>query len=219
MQDRLIAIGDIHGCADALQTLLNLIAPSSGDTLVVLGDIVDRGDDSKRTVDLLIEVSQHATVRSIQGNHEEMMLHVLDGESPQHWLQFGGIETLESYGFSGDFSVIPESHLQFFDSMLDYFEADECFFTHAAYQHDLPLEYQPVGLLRWHSLRDGVPPAHVNGKTCFVGHTSNKKGQVADFGHLVCLDTFCYGGGWLTGMDVRTHQAWQADIAGNARTL
>ncbi|WP_246106051.1 metallophosphoesterase family protein [Rosistilla ulvae] len=213
----MIAIGDIHGCSDALQALLDSIAPTPQDTLVVLGDVVDRGEGTRQAVELLLEVSQQTQLITILGNHEEMMLRVLDGEPPQRWLQFGGIDTLDSYGFTGDFSAIPESHHAFFDAMRDYYETDDYFFTHAAYKHDLPLDYQPADLLRWHSLKEGLPPAHENGKICFVGHTAHKEGEIMDFGHLVCLDTYCYGGGWLTAMDVRTRQTWQADISGQLR--
>ena len=219
MQDRIIAIGDIHGSADALQSLIKILTPRPSDTIVILGDVVDRGPQTKQAVDLLLDLSKKATVYSILGNHEEMMLRVLEGESPQFWLQFGGIDTLESYGFTGDFSVFPESHLEYFQGMRNYFETDEFFFTHASYQYDLPLEYQTSEFLRWHSLRGGIPLPHINGKTCFVGHTSHKEGQIMDFGHLVCLDTYCYGGGWLTAMDVRTRQVWQTDLAGNARRI
>ena len=214
---RTIAIGDVHGCVLALAALLDSIAPTSADTIVMLGDLVDRGPDSKGVIDTLIDLSGRTNLVTIQGNHEEMMLRVLDGENPQSWLQFGGIDTLESYGFTGDFNVIPASHLKFFEQMRDYFETDRHFFTHGAYQHDLPLDYQPSEILRWHSLREGLPPPHDNGKTCFVGHTAHKGGEIMDFGHLVCLDTYCYGGGLLTAMDVVSRQTWQSDKAGVLR--
>ena len=219
MNSRTIAIGDIHGCHKALEALFREIAPTPDDTIVVLGDVVDRGPASRQAVDLLIEIRQKTNLVAIQGNHEQMMFEVLDGQSPQRWLQFGGIDTLESYGFSGDFSVFPDSHREFFQSMLDYYETDTAFFTHAAYQHDLPLEYQPVNFLRWYSLLNGFPPPHISGKVGFVGHTANKSGEIVDAGHLVCLDTYCYGGGWLTAMDVQSRDVWQAASDGAFRIL
>lgn len=219
MTNRLIAIGDIHGCADSLNSLLHRLEPTESDTIVTLGDYVDRGPDSKYVIDMLIELQESTNLIPLRGNHEEMMLEVLNGAAPQRWLQHGGVDTLESYGFTGDFSCVPPSHQQFFDSMVDSHEADSSFFTHAAYHHELPLDDQPPDLLRWHSLRDGVPPPHVSEKTGFVGHTAHKGGEIKDFGHLVCLDTFCYGGGWLTAMDVNTRQVWQADITGASREL
>ena len=50
-----------------------------------------------------------------------------------------------------------------------------------------------------------------------VGHTSQKDGEILDLGHLLCLDTFCYGGGWLTLFDLNTGRSWQADAEGEIR--
>jgi serine/threonine protein phosphatase 1 len=71
--------------------------------------------------------------------------------------------------------------------------------------------------LRWESLRDGIPDSHVSGKRAIVGHSSQKSGEVLDVGHLVCIDTYCYGGGWLTAMDVVTEELWQVDRHGEFR--
>ena len=56
-----------------------------------------------------------------------------------------------------------------------------------------------------------------SGKTVVVGHTSQKTGEVLDLGHLKCIDTFCYGGGWLTAQEVRSEEVWQADREGELR--
>ncbi|MEZ6091185.1 MAG: metallophosphoesterase [Pirellulaceae bacterium] len=137
MQNRLIAIGDIHGSADALQTMISLIEPNKNDTFVILGDVIDRGPQSKRVVELLLDLAanhRQIDTRKPRGNDAASA----SRETPQYWLQFGGIDTLESYDFSGDFSVFPESHMKYYEGMLDYFETDDFFFTHASYQHDLP---------------------------------------------------------------------------------
>ena len=76
---------------------------------------------------------------------------------------------------------------------------------------------QPVGMLRWESLRDMTPGPHDSGKTVIVGHTSQKGGEILDLGHLKCIDTYCYGGGWLTALDVKTGEVWQADRDGKMR--
>ena len=70
---------------------------------------------------------------------------------------------------------------------------------------------------RWHSLRQSVPGPHVSGKMAVVGHTSLKDGEILDLGHLVCIDTYCWGGGWLTAFDTTTGQMWQADREGRIR--
>ncbi len=111
MGGRLIAIGDIHGCSLALDALIDAIQPQAEDIIVTLGDYVDRGNDSKGVIDRLIELSSRCHLKPIYGNHEEMMLEVVrDNQPPFRWLQFGGVETLDSYGFCGDMAVIPPAH-------------------------------------------------------------------------------------------------------------
>ena len=68
---------------------------------------------------------------------------------------------------------------------------------------------QPVGMLRWESLRDTTPGPHESGKAVIVGHKSQKGGEILDLGHLKCIDTFCYGGGWLTALEVGIPSRWR----------
>lgn len=218
MADRLIAIGDIHGCKSALETLLEAIQPGPDDLVVTLGDYVDRGPDSRGVVDTLVELGTRTRLVGILGNHEEMMLEVMQRGAPHHqWLKFGGVDTLESYHFDGDLEFLSDEHQRFFDSLGDFFELEDYFFTHAAYDPTIPLEQQPSYMLRWYHLTEGVPPPHFNGKTAIVGHTANREGEIIDVGHLICLDTYCYGGGWLTAMDLATRQVWQANQFGELR--
>ena len=218
MSERLIAIGDIHGCRAALETLLEAIDPQPSDILVGLGDYVDRGPDSKGVVDILIQLGRRTQFVGLLGNHEEMMLDVVRGSVPHHnWLRYGGVETLESYDFDGDLDFLPREHEQFFDSLGDYFEHSDYFFTHAAYDPDTPLEHQTADMLRWYPLVEGLPAPHQNGKTAVVGHTANRDGEILDVGHLICIDTFCYGGGWLTAMELESRQVWQASQSGELR--
>jgi serine/threonine protein phosphatase 1 len=215
---RLIAIGDIHGCSVALRAILTAIDPQPDDTIVTLGDYIDRGSDTRGVIDLLIELQSRTNLVPILGNHEEMMLQVLRGEQPhQAWLRFGGMETLDSYGFDGDLNFLPEEHAEFFASLVDYYAEDEFFFTHAAYDPLLPFDQQPSDVLRWHSLREGIPIPHISGAQAIVGHTANHSGEVLDAGHLICIDTYCYGGGYLTALDVRQRAVWQVSKDGYLR--
>ncbi len=218
MSNRLIAIGDIHGCKIALDALLDVIQPGPDDIVVTLGDYVDRGPDSRGVVDTLVELGAKTRLVGILGNHEEMMLDVILHGAPHHeWLRFGGVDTLESYGFDGDLDILPPEHQEFFDSLGDYFVHEDYFFTHAAYDAHIPLEHQPTEMLRWYHLTEGVPGPHHSGKIAVVGHTANKDGEILDAGHIICLDTYCYGGGWLTAMDLNTRQIWQASDTGVLR--
>lgn len=218
MSERLIAIGDIHGCKTALDALLEAVNPGSDDTVVTLGDYVDRGPDSRGVVESLVELGRKTQLVGILGNHEEMMLDViLQGAPPHEWLRFGGVDTLDSYGFDGDLEFLPPEHVQFFASLGDYFVLDDYFFTHAAYDPDIPYENQSTEMLRWYNLNEGIPGPHQSGKTAVVGHTAHKDGEILDAGHIICLDTFCYGGGWLTAMDLKSREMWQVNELGQLR--
>lgn len=218
MSGRIVAIGDIHGCSAALDALLKEIAPTENDTIVTLGDYVDRGPNSKGVVDTLIELRKKCNLVALQGNHEEMMLDVVvRGQEPFRWLQYGGVETLDSYMFAGDMSVVPREHREFFESMVDSYESEGHLFLHANYEPNLPLDQHTVPTLRWLKLTESTPGPHFSGKKAIVGHTHDRGGEIFDIGHLVCIDTYCYGGGWLTALDVDSGQIWQSDADGNIR--
>ena len=72
--------------------------------------------------------------------------------------------------------------------------------------------------MRWQWLKLGIPGPHVSGKTAIVGHSSQKSGEVLNLGHLVCIDTYCWGGGWLTALDTTSGQTWQVNCEGRFRT-
>ena len=218
MSQRIIAIGDIHGCRTALETLLEAVNPTQDDVVVTLGDYIDRGPDSRGVLDTLIDLGTRTQLVGVLGNHEEMMLEVLHhGGSHHAWLRYGGLETLESYGFDGDLDFLPQSHRDFLDNLGDYYVSGDYFFTHAAYDPEVPLEEQEIEMLRWYSLTAGIPTRHESGRTAVVGHTANRDGEVFQTEHLICLDTFCYGGGWLTAMEMNSRETWQANQKGELR--
>ncbi len=218
MTSRTIAIGDIHGCLAALDALIEAIAPRPEDTLVPLGDFIDRGPDSRGVIERLIGLSDRTHLIPILGNHEEMLLRVLAGDAPlEWWRQYGGTETLDSYGFKRSLSVIPPHHVAFMRACREWHEDAASLFVHAGYVADEPLNHQPAEALRWQSLDERFPAAHVSGKTAIVGHTSQKDGEMLDAGYLKCIDTYCHGGGWLTALEPATGRLWQADRDGTLR--
>ncbi|MEM9185781.1 MAG: metallophosphoesterase family protein [Planctomycetota bacterium] len=218
MPPRLLAIGDVHGCPAPLETLAETVRLSADDTLVMLGDYIDRGPDSRAVIDLLIDLRERCRLVTIMGNHEEMMLRVLRGQAPAPWwLRHGGVETLDSYGFTGDLTCVPREHFDFIEACVDCYEAEDFFFVHANYVADEALDAQPAEALRWQSLGEHLPAPHASGRTAVLGHSAQRSGEVLDGGHFRCLDTFCFGGGWLTAMDVRTGEVWQADREGRLR--
>ena len=95
MPNRLFAIGDIHGCHVALRALIQAIDPKPEDTIVVLGDVIDWGPDSRDCVQQLIDLSGRCQFILVRGNHEEMAYAALESQSElRYWLNFGGDETL-----------------------------------------------------------------------------------------------------------------------------
>jgi len=215
MPKRTIAIGDIHGCDKALAAVLGAIEPGPDDTIIPLGDFIDRGPDSRGVIDRLIALGDECRVIPLLGNHEIMMLQAMDGND-EFWRACGGQETIDSYG--GDLANVPEQHERFLRRLRMYYEDRENIFVHANYDERLPMERQPKHVALWYHLHERQPPAHCSGKTAFVGHTPQRDGEVLDLDHLVCIDTFVVGGGYLTAMEVNTRQIWQADREGRMRT-
>jgi serine/threonine protein phosphatase 1 len=220
MPGRTIAIGDIHGCLAALQTVLAAVDPRPEDTIVTMGDYADRGPDVRGVLEKLIAFQAQAPGQFVPllGNHDETMLKVCQGDTEllPEWLLIGGDATLASYSASGPAGVWP-SHLEFLAACRLSFETARHFFVHANYWRDTPLDETPSYVLLWESLKQYVPGPHVSGKTAILGHTAQKSGEVLDLGHLLCIDTWCYGDGWLTAIDVDSGRLWQADKHGRLR--
>lgn len=101
---RTYVIGDLHGCPDELDRLLDGIAPQSGDTLCFLGDYIDRGPRSRAVIDRLLRLEgEGPTCVFLKGNHEDMFLDYLGlgGRYGEVFLENGGAPTLVSYGLAG----------------------------------------------------------------------------------------------------------------------
>jgi serine/threonine protein phosphatase 1 len=128
-----------------------------------------------------------------------------------------GIATLDSYGPGRDLSLIPDAHIGFLERCREFYETDTHIFVHASYDPELRMDQQPSEMLRWESLRNRIPEPHASGKHVIAGHTSQKNGEILNLEHLTCIDTFCYGGGWLTAIDVHTREVWQANQDGIMR--
>lgn len=218
MTERIIAIGDIHGCCVALKTLIEAVQPTPGDTIVTLGDYIDRGPDSRGVIDLLLRLPDVCTFVPLMGNHEEMFMAARQARSEfAFWLQFGGEETLRSYAEEGDWEIIPPAHVDFLKNGRKYYETTSHIFVHANCDPKLPMAEQNTGTLFWETPNLKRPVRHSSGKTVVVGHTPQLNGEILDLGFLKCIDTFCHGGAWLTALDVTTGTAWQANDLGQVR--
>lgn len=207
---RHFAIGDIHGCLTALQVLDSELAFGDGDTVVTLGDCVNRGPDSRGVIEFLLGLRKRCRLVALRGNHEIMMLGARDDRSLLlNWIACGGDTTLDSYGATG-FKDVPESHWDFLGGTARYYETGDDFYVHANVRPDLPLEDQPDYNLFWEHLGSAVA-RHVSGRRMICGHTPQASGLPLDLGHAVCLDTQACGGGWLTCLETGSGSYWQAN--------
>jgi serine/threonine protein phosphatase 1 len=213
---RQFAIGDIHGCLTALQALDHELAFGDGDTVVTLGDYVDRGPDSRGVIEFLLGLRERCRLVALRGNHEIMMLRAsVDRSSLLDWIACGGDKTLDSYGATG-FQDVPGSHWEFLASTVRYHVAEHDFFVHANVDPNLPLENQPDFNLFWEHL-GGAVSRHVSGRRMICGHTPQTSGLPLDLGHVVCLDTWACGDGWLTCLETSSGKYWQANQQGDLR--
>jgi serine/threonine protein phosphatase 1 len=214
MPSRTIAVGDIHGCSTALAGLLAALDPKPDDTIVTLGDYINRGIDTRGVLDQLIDLEGRCHLVPLLGNHEEMMLGAREGrEDFEFFMACGGIATLDSYGSTGQLDLIPSEHWAFLKRCRNFFETEQHIFLHANYKAGLPIDRLDSHTLRWLSLRDYMPSRqHRSGKIAILGHTPQP--DVLDLGYLKCIDTGCCTGGWLTALDVESGQLWQVDEGG-----
>lgn len=219
---RAYAIGDVHGC---LQETLSLIQKIKTDNdyrdeaktyLIFLGDLVDRGPDSKGVVELLVDFPyDFAEPLFIMGNHEEMMVRGLMGEPHllPDWLKYGGYACAESYGLSQSLlrdldpralehvlrSSIPKRHVEFLAEFLDYVQFGDFLFTHAGIRPRVPLKDQNSREMRW--IRD--PFLNFEGDHGLVvvhGHTISSHVEIRS--NRIGIDTGAYQTGRLTAICV-----------------
>lgn len=222
---RTLAIGDIHGCSALLDALLAAVELTPGDRLVFLGDYVDRGPDSRGVLDRVLAVRERFDVTNLRGNHELMMLRARQGgDDLRMWLSVGGRQALDSYaatpGRAGTLNDVPTAHWEFMErTCVDWAEGERFIFAHAGVDPNSELADQGELWLFWEFLSAARPPArHRSGKTVVCGHSSQKSGNVLDVGTAICIDTFAYGGGWLTALDTDSGRYWQVNLLGKVRT-
>ncbi len=218
LSGRLLAIGDIHGCHIAFDTLLAHLAITPSDTVVVLGDVIDRGPGTRQVIDRLLELRERCRVVFLLGNHEEMFLDSLTtDEVREPWMGFGGLETLISYGeHAEDTGELPADHVAFLKTGLDYFDTESTVFVHANLEPGRSLSEQTPEWLRWVKLTKHELPLP-SGQRVICGHSAQKDGQVWVGDRWVCIDTFAYGGMFLTALDVGNDLVYQTQQSGEFR--
>ena len=167
-------IGDIHGYLDHLTSLVNQIRDriAPDDTLIFLGDYIDRGPWSCETVDYLISLSRIYKTVFLRGNHEDMLARYLAGADPGgNYLFNGGGATIRSYERNhGSFSI-PGPHADFFNNCVLYYEGSDFIAVHAGVNPTIEMmENQKPRDILW--IREEFYEADKRwGKTIIFGHT------------------------------------------------
>ena len=220
---RLLAIGDIHGCFEALRTLVAFVDICKDDVVVTLGDYVDRGPNTREVINWLVAFDRMNSLVALRGNHEIMMLNARINQGDKHRCgQCGAIETLQSYATIADdiadLADIPDLHWQFISRLLPYYVTETHIFVHASVNPYLPMDQQIDGTLYWGRYNDKFP-GHLSGKVVVCGHNSQASGLPATNGHLICIDTGASKGCWLTCLGVDSGTIWQANQDGETRRM
>jgi serine/threonine protein phosphatase 1 len=173
-------VGDIHGRCAQLLTLLDMLPRDpETDTLVFLGDLIDRGADAPGCVSHIQKLTRENPQRVIclRGNHEQMLMDFLKGYS-NVWLTAvaGGERTFEQYTGQSlkvdsekDLDEMREIFARAFRDLPFYYEDEFAIYVHAGLDEGKhPRESSPISLL-W--MRDMDFYKNYRGKPCVFGHT------------------------------------------------
>jgi serine/threonine protein phosphatase 1 len=205
---RTFAIGDVHGCARELELLIAKLKLKKDDTIIFLGDYVDRGPDAKSVISIIIELKKHHNVIALKGNHEAMFLDFLERpESPGAGLFVlnGGSATLASYAGEGGSFEIPDEHIRFLYDLKYFYETPTHFFVHAGVPPNRSLASlakltpeDEVTLLWIRQLF--LNSSYDWGKIIVHGHTPVDKPETK--ANRINVDTGCVYDGMLTAVEL-----------------
>lgn len=217
---RIYAVGDVHGCLRETEKLLSQIKvhndyrPPLKTYIVFLGDLIDRGPDSRGVIELLMDFPLSSIEPLfILGNHEEMMIRGLLGEPEilPDWLRYGGFACAESYGIPRSAldgqesqviehilrSAIPKTHVEFLSGFLESVRFGDYLFTHAGIRPGVLPERQVAREMRW--IREGF--LDYRGDHGFIvvhGHTITEEIDIRS--NRIGLDTGAYKTGVLSAI-------------------
>ena len=237
--DRIWVIGDVHGHSDALENLISELDPNPGDRLVFLGDLIDRGPDSRMVIRI---ARSRADTFVLRGNHEQMAITGFSGDEkvswapPLDWLYNGGAQCLDSYR-DAEGELVTDEWLQDLVWMVKLphiFILDEWILVHAGVDPSESIEQQTADNCMW--IREAFHYAKKpidEQKTVVFGHsiTHRELGQsIGDIGrsefsledgrpYWIGIDTGACdsASGWLTALDLHTGRIVQANDAGDTR--
>lgn len=224
--ERVYAVGDIHGRADLFEALMVAIEQDdeardpAKTTVVLLGDLVDRGPESARVIALAREWQARRAVRILMGNHEEMFLDALDSEEVlRHFLRYGGRETLLSYPIDPDvytradlaetralmLGAVPQADIEFLRGFEAMVRIGDYLFVHAGIRPGVALEEQRVADLRW--IREPfLSHPQSFGPVVVHGHTITGGAEARH--NRIGIDTGAYASGCLTALGLEGTGRW-----------
>jgi serine/threonine protein phosphatase 1 len=147
---RRFAISDLHGCNRTFQALLETLRFDKNDVLYLLGDLVDRGPDSKGVIDTVWHLLKEGyTVRCLRGNHEQMMLNArTDPENRRHWMINGGGVAFESFEVPR-LTDIPVNYFEWLENLPCYFDLDDYLLVHAGFDFQQPNPLSDTESMLW----------------------------------------------------------------------
>ncbi len=225
--ERVYAIGDIHGRRDCLDALIALIdvdnaARGKADTkLIFLGDLVDRGADSRGVVERAMHIAKSPKTVLLMGNHEEILIRAWEGDRKAAGLfhRVGGRETLLSYGVTeaeydacdlGDLAElvaqhIPVEHVTFMKNFIDQWRCGDYLFVHAGIRPGVPLDEQSGSDMRW-IRREFLDDPRDHGLMIVHGHSITE--HVEERNNRIGIDTGAFASGRLTALGIEGTERW-----------
>lgn len=212
MGERLFAIGDIHGCFEPFREIVeDKIKIRKSDKLILLGDYIDRGYQSREVVDYILNLQEKGfDVVPLIGNHESMLLDALDNDRYlSNWFMNGGAETLFSFKID---SIIElgKQYVNFFKNLLYYYSIDQFLFVHAGFNDEISDPFEDRYQMIW-SRRDNYNNPVFKGKIIIHGHTpiplSFCRQAIRSGSPVINIDTGCVydeegGYGYLTAIEL-----------------
>jgi serine/threonine protein phosphatase 1 len=213
MHNRLFAIGDIHGCFNSLKKLMEeKMQITQSDKVVLLGDYIDRGSQSRQVIDYIIELKDKGfDIIALRGNHEEMLLEAYNEELVSRWILNGGSETLKSFGIKSIKELEP-NYLDFFRSLPLFFEFNHCLFVHAGFNDEIQDPFEDTYHMIWRCREKYIHPL-LKDKTIVHGHCVIPAPvcdeRIRNKDRVIDLDTGCvfsnYSNyGRLTALEINT---------------
>ena len=180
------AISDIHGCYQTFIDLLAQLNLTKEDELYLLGDLIDRGPNSKGVMDHVMQMQEDGyKVTVIMGNHEYMFLQAIDETIPycwdwrryQLWIKNGGITTMMNFGYNriDDLKNLDKKYDAFVRNLTTHVELDNCTLVHAGFNFKEEDIYKDKNSMYWirHFYND-IDPAKINNKTIVHGHSARR---------------------------------------------